>query len=147
MALSEPAALTPARSEGDGRRRTRPSFGWAWTFLLCNYLYCDLLSLMDADHLRGYLAGDVNGMKVTDGFLLGASVLMEIPIAMILVSGLVPWRVARWCQVGAGAFMVVVQLGSLFMGTQTGYYVFFSVIEVAAAASIAVVAWRGRGSR
>jgi hypothetical protein len=109
-----------------------------------NYFYCDLLSLMDSHYLRGYLSGDVDGIKITEGFLFAAGVMMEVPIAMILVSGLVSWRIARWCQVGAGAFMTVVQLGSLSMGTQSSYYWFFSVVEVAAAAAIAVTAWRRR---
>jgi hypothetical protein len=59
-----------------------------WLFAILNYLYCDLIGLMDPALLKGYLAGRVAGMDITQGFLLSASLLMEIPIAMVLLSRL-----------------------------------------------------------
>jgi MFS family permease len=122
-------------------RRARLSL--LWTFAILNYLYCDVVGLMDPGVLKQYLAGDVGGIHISQGFLLGAALLMEIPIAMVLLSGILPRRVSRWANVVAGAVMTLVQLGSLFMGSGlTGYYTFFSVVEITCTAFIAGYAWR-----
>jgi len=55
-----------------------------WIFVVLNYLYCDVLSLIDAHRLKQFLTGHVEGMDMTQGVLLGASVLMEISISMVL---------------------------------------------------------------
>ncbi len=119
------------------------SLSTLWLFALLNYLYCDVVSLMDSGLLRQYMAGEVGGIQVTPGFLLGASVLMEIPIAMILLSRVLGYRANRWANMIAGAIMTVVQALSLTVGSSpTGYYLFFSVIEIASTAFIVWHAWR-----
>jgi len=113
-----------------------------WIFAMLNYLYCDLLGLLDPNLLKQYLAGTANGIEISQTFLLGSAVLMEIPIAMVLLSRLLGYRANRWANIVAGATMTVVQIGSLFLGTPTLYYVFFSVIEMAATVSIVWIAWK-----
>jgi len=49
-----------------------------WVFVMLNYLYCDLLGLMDPEALKQFLTGDVNGIHITQGFLLGSAVLMGL---------------------------------------------------------------------
>jgi hypothetical protein len=116
----------------------------AWVFVVLNYLYCDVLGLMDAHLLRQFLTGTVAGMEVTGGFLLGASVLMEIPIGMVLISRVAGYRVNRAANLIAGAVMTLVQAGSLFTGRPTAYYLFFSVIEIACTVAIVRGAWTWR---
>jgi Family of unknown function (DUF6326) len=114
-----------------------------WIFAMLNYLYCDLLGVHDPAYLRLLLTGNINGLEISQGFLLGASVLMEIPIAMTLASRLVSRHaVNRWANIVAGAVMTIVQLASLFVGTPTAYYLFFSVVEVACTSAIVWYAWR-----
>ena len=113
-----------------------------WIFATVNYLYCDVLSLMNPPMLKGYLAGNVSGIQVTPGFLLAAGALVEIPMAMILVSRLLDQRANRWANIIAGAFMTVVQVVTVFVGTPALYYVFFSIIEVGTTAAIVWLAWR-----
>lgn len=112
-----------------------------WIFLTLNYLYCDLLSMMDPGLLNQYLSGSIEGIEVTQGFLFGSSVLMEIPIAMVLLSRVLNRRANRWANIAAGAVMTIVQIASLFVGTPSGYYLFFSAIEVSCAAFIVWYAW------
>jgi hypothetical protein len=66
-----------------------------WIFAALNYLYCDVVALMDSELLRQYFTGNVNGMEFTQGFLLGAAILVEIPIAMVLLSRVLKYRVNR----------------------------------------------------
>lgn len=117
-----------------------------WIFAVLNYLYCDLLSLMDANALRQYLTGTVNGIQFTEGFLLGAGVLMEVSMAMTLLSRVLPTRANRLANIAAGTFMIIVQIATLLMGDSTLYYWFFSIIEIAATASIVWIAWTWRSS-
>ena len=115
-----------------------------WVFMVLNYLYCDLLSLMDPASLKDVLAGHAAGgsVQITPEFLLASAVLMEIPMAMILVTRLLGHRPSRWANVAAAAFMAVVQVGSLGVGTPTAYYLFFSAIEIGTLALIAALALR-----
>ncbi|HSS62026.1 MAG TPA: DUF6326 family protein [Candidatus Limnocylindrales bacterium] len=120
----------------------RTKLSTLWIFATLNYLYCDVVTLMDPDLLKKFLAGNVGGMEVTQGFLLGASVLVEIPIAMVLLSRVIADRANRWANIVAGVTMTLVQTLSLFAQTPAPFYVFFSVIEIAATASIVWLAWR-----
>ena len=115
-----------------------------WIFMLLNYLYCDVLSLMDPANLKDVLAGHAAGgsVQITPEFLLASAVLMEIPMAMILLSRVLGHRASRWANVAAAAFMVLVQVGSLGVGTPTSYYLFFSAIEVGTLVLIAALALR-----
>jgi hypothetical protein len=104
-----------------------------WVFMLLNYLYCDVLGLFDPTLPK----------NLTQEALLAASFLMEIPIAMVLLSRVLASRPNRWANILAGAFMAVVQASTLFVGTvPTASYIFFSVIEVACLLVIVWSAWR-----
>lgn len=115
-----------------------------WVFMLLNYLYCDVLSLFDPANIKDVLAGHAAGgsVQITPEFLLASAVLMEIPMVMILLSRVLGHGAARWANVTAAGFMILVQVGSLGVGTPTSYYLFFSAIEVGTLALIAVLALR-----
>ena len=117
-----------------------------WIFAMFNYLYCDIVGLMDHDLLNQFLTGHAGGMDITAGFLLGASILMEIPTAMILLSIILNSKINRWFNIIAALIMTVVQTLTLFSGTPTIYYVFFSIIEIGCTAFIAWYAWNWRVS-
>jgi hypothetical protein len=112
-----------------------------WIFASLNYIFCDVVGLMDAKLLIQFLTGTVDGMKLSEGFLLAASVLVEIPIAMVLFSRILKYRANRWANIVAGTIMTVVQAATLFIGSSTTYYIFFSVIEIATTALIVWTAW------
>ena len=114
-----------------------------WIVVMFEYLYCDVIGLMDRSLLRQYLSGEVGGLHMTQGFLLGGAILVQIPIGMILLSRVLPYRANRWANVTAGTIMTAVQFSSLFFGSSpTGYYIFFSIIEIACTALVAWYAWK-----
>lgn len=114
-----------------------------WIFVMLNYLYCDIMALMDPELLKQFLTGNVGGIQFSQRFLLGMAVLMEIPIAMVLLSRVSRYTVNRPANIIAGAIMTIVQLASLFLGSQpTSYYIFFSIIEIAATVLIVRFAWK-----
>lgn len=103
-----------------------------WIFAMFNYLYCDVVALMDTKLLNQFITGVVGGVHITQGFLLGASILMEIPIAMVILSRVLKYRANRWANIIAGTIMTAVQFSSLFFGSSPAiYYIFFSIIEIA----------------
>lgn len=112
-----------------------------WVFTLLNYLYCDVVSLMDARLLRQYLDGNVGGMEISQGFLFGASVLMEISILMLLLSAILPEKLNRRANIAAGVVTTIVQAATLLMGKPAPYYLFFSLIEISTTLYITWLAW------
>ena len=117
-------------------------FSTLWIFALLNYLYCDIMSLMNPDILRQLLTGTVNGMEMNENFLLGAAILMEIPITMILLSRILNFKANRLANIIAGTIMTLVQVASLFAGPPAKYYLFCSIIEIATTIIIVVFAIR-----
>lgn len=121
---------------------TRLLLSTLWIFVMLNYLYCDVVSFMDSNLLKQYFEGTVNGMHLTQGFLLGGVILMEIPIALILLSRVLKHTANRWTNLIGSALMTVIQLSSLFAGKPTSYYIFFSIIEISCTVLIFIVALR-----
>jgi hypothetical protein len=101
-----------------------------WIFVTFNYLYCDIVGLMDSQLLKQFLTGNVNGLEMNQNFLFTGALLMEIPIAMILLSRILKYRSNRLTNIIAGTIMTTVQLASQLAGTPTLYYIFFSIIEI-----------------
>ena len=113
-----------------------------WVFVMFAYLYCDVLTNMESEIIKGYLVGQAGPIQVTQGFLLGAAILMEIPIAMVLLSRILKYRANRWANMIAGTIMTVVQFSSLLFGTPpTLHYMFYSAIEIACTGFIVWYTW------
>ena len=107
-----------------------------WIFAILNYLYCDIMGIMDVNLLKQYLTGTVNGMKMNEIFLLAAAILMEIPIAMVLLSRILNYKINRLTNIFAGIIMTLVQTATLFASVPTKYYLFCSIIEIATTIAI-----------
>jgi hypothetical protein len=115
-----------------------------WITASLSYLYCDIISLMDPELLKQYLAGNVNGMAFTPGFLFGAAILISIPILMVLLSRVLNYRANRWANITAAAFMTGVQTLTLFIGGPAPYYLYLSLIEITCTVLIVGYAWKWR---
>ena len=122
--------------------RTKSTLSALWIFATLNYLYCDVVTLMDPGLLKNFLAGSIGGMPITQEFLLGAAVLVEIPISMVLLSRVLGYRSNRLANIAAGMTMTIVQLLTIFARTPAPYYAFFSVIEIACTAAVVLYAWK-----
>jgi hypothetical protein len=119
-----------------------------WIFVLLNYLYADVVALfaivgspnlVDAPHLPRWA-------------LLGSAVLMEIPIAMIVASRLLPFRANRLANIIAGAILTLINGGLTFIPPLVGArtpalpeYLFFATIETVCTSVIVWQAWTWSG--
>jgi hypothetical protein len=113
-----------------------------WIFVTLNYIYCDVFTLMYPEGLKQIISGTEGSIHMTQGFLLGAAILMEIPIVMIILSRVFKFKANRITNIIAGTIMTVVQSMSLFVGTgPTLHYIFFSIIEISVTSFIVWYAW------
>ncbi len=117
-----------------------------WVFVTLNYLYCDLMGLMDSSLLKQYLTGNVDGLIINEEFLVYAGILMEIPIAMVLLSRVLGKNINCWTNIIAGSLKTVVMVVTLFVGSVTKYYAFFASIEIATTIFIVgyAIKWLGQ---
>jgi hypothetical protein len=142
MGTVEKQQERPHTTAATGRRDRGTTLSILWVFATVNYIYCDVLALMHHDYLRQVLTGTVGGLELTRGFLLASSVLVEIPMAMILLSWVLRPGPNRIANLLAAGVMTFVQLGTLFVGDgPTPSYLFFSGVEIATTAFIVWYAW------
>lgn len=114
-----------------------------WTAMLMVFAYVDILGFWREDVVRGALNGEVPGAGLTigQGFLLFSTGYVLGPIAMSVVSLLVPARVSRILNVVV-SLLYAVSVAALTIGESWAYYVLGSVAEVALLLAIAWIAWR-----
>ncbi|UCH13881.1 MAG: hypothetical protein JSV22_12340 [Bacteroidales bacterium] len=119
-----------------------------WIFVSVNYIFCDLLSNMEPEFLKALVEGGevVGSQPITQEFLLGAAILVEISFIMIILSRVLKYGVNRWMNIIAGTIMTLVQIGSFFVGPPTLHYIFFSVIEITCTLIIIWYAWTWRNT-
>ena len=88
---------------------TKERLSQLWLFALLNYLYADVLALF------AIVGSQDPAPHLPQWALLGAAVLMEIPIAMILASRLLPIRVNRLANIIAGAIETLAVISMQFV--------------------------------
>ena len=123
-------------------RRAKVTLSTLWVFAVLNYLYADVISLFDGTNLKAFLAGEVDSMQITEGFLLGAAVLMETSMVMVVLSRALPYRANRWANIASGALNTLAVAGSLTVGHLTSYSAFFAAVEIGCTIGIVGYAWR-----
>ena len=131
---------------------TKERLSLLWIFALLNYLYADVLALWD---IVGSLnVADAPHPHLPPWALAGSAVLMEIPIAMIVASRLLPFRANRLANIIAGSIMTLVNGFLTFVLPLTDgdfrdpiypAYVFFAMIETVCTTVIIWRAWNWSG--
>lgn len=119
-----------------------------WIFVTSNYIFCDVVSLMNPSDLKQILSGAVGSIQMNQEFLLGASIMMEIPFLMILLSRILKYKANKLANIIAGGIMTLIQISSLFVGSGlTLHYIFYSAIEIACTLFIVFYALDGKNQK
>ena len=95
-----------------------------WIFVLLNYVYADILMVIMHPEVYQRVAQGMSEMAV-----LGGAVLMEVLIAMPLLTMLLKQPAGRWANIIGGV------VGTAFVGITLSprapwFYLFFGVIEI-----------------
>ena len=115
-----------------------------WIFALLNYLYADVIALWAL-----FGAPPADTPHLGQWALAGSAILMEIPIAMILASRLLPFRANRLANIIAGSIVTLVNGFLTFIPPLVGWgqppalpeYLFFATIETVCTSIIVWQAW------
>ena len=127
---------------------TKERLSLFWIFALLNYLYADVLALF------AFVGSPNSAPHLPPWALLGSALLMEIPIAMIVASRLLPFRPNRLANIIAGTVMTLVNGFLTFVLPLTNgdfrdptypAYVFFATIETVCTLIIIWRAWTWSG--
>ena len=109
-----------------------------WIFVLLNYAYADILMVMLHPEIYQRAAQGMSQFT-----MLGATVLMEVLIAMPLLTILLKRPAGRWANIIGGL------VGTAFVGVTLSprvqwFYLFFGAIEIACTLFVICYAWSWR---
>jgi Family of unknown function (DUF6326) len=114
---------------------------WASTMFL--YVYVDILSLYKPGTAREILCGRVWDFEITQGWALGALVLMTIPSVMIALWVLLPTKANQRTNIVVASLFVLVSIGNAI--GETWAFIWLGAIgEVVLLATVVRLAWRWR---
>ena len=113
-----------------------------WVALMFCYTYADILGFYAPGNLEELLAGEIAGIQMTQGLLLGSAILMAVPTAMVVLSLVLRARVNRWTNIIVGFVYLGVLGSTLLTGRNPAYYIFYVVAKATLIALIVWHAWK-----
>jgi len=112
-----------------------------WTSLMLCYIYGDYFGLYKPGKLEGMLEGQMGPLgEITQGVLLGTSVLMAIPAVMVFLSLTLAPAANRWANIVLGLIYTVIMV--ITIPGSWAFYVFLGVVEVILSLLIVWTAWK-----
>jgi len=112
-----------------------------WVVVMFNMAFADILTFIQPGSLQDIMSGDTGPFKITQAMLLVFAVLIEIPIAMTILSRILNRRVNRIVNIAASAVTTAFVVGG---GSTTLHYLFLAGVEVVAMVLIVLLCatWR-----
>ena len=109
-----------------------------WIFVLLNVIFRDIHELFRPGLLEAMMTGTVNGVQMTEETLLVAGIMLEILIAMVILSRVLEYRVNRWANIIVGVIAIPLVIG---IGPKDLDDMWFLAVEVVSLALIIWSAW------
>ena len=130
--------IRTAKIVEDVKINTKIKLSALWIVLMFCYTYADILGFYAPGNLEELIAGEIAGIQMTQGLLLGSAVLMTIPSAMVFLSLTLKVRANRLVNIIA-ALVYMGVLGSTFLtGRNPAYYIFYVCVK---AILIGLIVW------
>jgi len=111
-----------------------------WTGLMFLYIYNDYFNLYEPGSLSAMMQGKMAFFHVTQGVMLGTSMVVVIPALMIVLSVVLKPDILRLLSIVFGALYTVIDI--LTMIGSWWYFIAFNAIETVLTLSIIWLAWR-----
>ena len=90
-----------------------------WTFLVVNYIYCDVFTHTNPEDLKMILNGGSGDIRITPIFLLYFAVVMELPMLMIILTRVLPVIINKWMNIIIALVMILIlKKSTCFAGGQ-----------------------------
>jgi hypothetical protein len=102
-------------------------------------IMADIVGFMNPGALEQIMTGDV-GFEVTQEILLVFSIILEIPIAMVVLSRILEYSANRWANIIAGVITILFVIGGGSWDELS--YIFFATMEIVGMALIIWYAWK-----
>jgi hypothetical protein len=120
---------------------TKVLFSTLWIVVMINMAYADILSL----HIPGAF-DEVAKTSVSTGtpipqLMLGGAIMMEIPVAMIILSRILKYGVNRWVNIIVSIFTIAYIWGG---AASYPHYIFIATVETLCLLLIIGFAWTWR---
>ena len=93
--------------------------------------------------LQQVMTGVIDGVTITEELMLLGGVMIEIPILMVLLSQILPYRICRGANISAGVLTIMIDVHTNLNPDLDN--VFFLVIKLLALLGVIVVAWKWKG--
>jgi len=122
------------------RANTRTVLSTLWIFVLLNLFAKDIHELGRPGMLQQIMTGVVDGVTITEELMLLGGVMFEIPILMVLLSQILPYKINRRANIGAGALTIMIEVYSNLNPDLDN--VFFLAIKILALLGVIWVAWK-----
>lgn len=111
-----------------------------WATLMFLYVYVDIFSFYKPGTIDDILVGRVWEFDISQGWALGALILMTIPSLMIFLSLVLPAAATRRANLVVGSLFVPVTIGNA-VGETWAYYWLGSAVETALLLLVLRYAW------
>ncbi len=113
-----------------------------WATAMACYIYCDYFELYVPGKLQGMLKGTIDELgTISQGMLLGMSMVMIVPSLMIYLSLVLRPSVCRWSNIVIGLCFTLLLCMMAYEATWYFYKV-FAVVEAGLTALIVMYAWK-----
>ena len=130
-----------SRALDDQKVPTRIRLAALWTSVMFCYVYGDYFELYVPGKLQEMLDGKMALGEVTQGMLLGTSVLMAVPSLLIFLSLSLPPNITRWLNIAAGLFYAAIMALIVVRGGWN-FYMSLAAIEITLTLLVVWHAWR-----
>jgi hypothetical protein len=110
-----------------------------WIVVMINMAFADILGFFIPGALEEVAKTSVSTGTTIPQLMLGGAIMLEIPIAMILLSRVLNFKVNRWVNIIASVITIAYVVGG---GSTTPHYIFIATIEVVCMLLIVWFAWK-----
>jgi len=111
-----------------------------WILVLFNMLFRDMHEFARTGFLEELLAMTSNGAQISEGLLLGAAIVLQIPISMIFLTQVLNVKVNRWANLIAAIITIAMVVSNNLAPDLDD--VFFAVVECVALLLVIWYAWK-----
>ena len=126
----------------DSPIHTRLKLSALWASTMFCYIYCDYFELYTPGKLEGMTQGEMGPLgSVTQGVLMGTSLLMAIPSLMVFLSVALPARFSKYLNIVFGVFFTLL-MAMLTYSSGWYFYKLFAAIETVLTALVVWYAWK-----